>query len=137
MVPSEANSNPVPNGSHEALALFQRRHGAAATHLVYAPGRVNLIGEHTDYNGGFVLPMAIELGIYIAARPRADRQVRAWSVQLEGPPAEFEAGDRRRPPAHEWSNYLRGVVAGLYDAGLETPGFDAVIHASLPPGGGL
>ncbi|HEY2343488.1 MAG TPA: galactokinase [Chthoniobacteraceae bacterium] len=121
----------------QTLEYFRARTGADATHLVYAPGRVNVIGEHTDYNGGFVLPMAIELGVYIAARPRADRRVRAWSLQLEGPPAEFDAGDQTRPTTHSWSNYLRGVIAGLYEAGLETPGFDAVIHASLPAGGGL
>ncbi len=137
MVPSDANSSPVPDGSHEALALFQRRYGAAATHLVYAPGRVNLIGEHTDYNGGFVLPMAIELGIYIAARQRADRQVEISSGQMGGEPARFDTAQPVTRGEPVWSNYVRGVTAGFQEAGVAFPGFDAEIFATLPSGGGL
>ncbi len=120
-----------------ALAQFRERTGDDATHLVYAPGRVNLIGEYTDFNGGFVLPLAIELGIYMAARPRTDGQVRVWSGQFGGPPAEFDLSLPIEPGARDWSNYVRGVVAGLLEAGLAVPGFDALIYASLPAGGGL
>src|SRR6476620_6916507 len=72
-----------------ALDQFREKCQLDATHVVYAPGRVNLIGEHTDYNGGFVLPLAIELGVYVAARRRDDQRVRLWSAQ-QGDPAEFE-----------------------------------------------
>ena len=74
--------------SHAACALehFEKMTGADATHLVYAPGRVNLIGEHTDYNGGFVLPLAIELGIYVAARP-------ARSARMHGSGARNATAD--------------------------------------------
>jgi galactokinase len=120
-----------------ARACFREKSGLEAAHLIYAPGRVNLIGDHTDYNGGFVLPMAIELGVYLAARPRTDRRVRIWSAQMEGEPAEFDAGKPvgRGDPA--WSNYLRGVVAGFQDVGAEWPGCDIAVSASLPAGGGL
>ncbi len=111
--------------------------GEPATHLVYAPGRVNLIGEHTDYNGGYVLPMAIDRGIYIAARPVAGQRVRLWSTDAGGGAAEFAVGGPMAPGEPRWSNYVRGVIAGLQRAGARVPGFDAVIHASLPVGGGL
>lgn len=123
--------------SDVAQELFRARTGAAASHVVYAPGRVNLIGEHTDYTGGFVLPMAIEPGIYLAARARADRRVRVWSALWPEEPAEFEVGGAMRPGEPSWSNYVRGVLAGLQAAGARVPGFDAVVHATLPGGGGL
>jgi len=120
-----------------ALAAFCAQTGVDATHLVFAPGRVNLIGEHTDYNGGFVLPMAIEPGIYLAARPRADRVVRIWSTQFPEAPAEFAIDVALEPGEPSWSNYVRGVIAGLQAADARVPGFDAVVHATLPGGGGL
>jgi galactokinase len=116
---------------------FFEKVGADATHVVYAPGRVNLIGEHTDYNGGFVLPLAIELGVYIAARPRPDSTVRIWSVQQPGSPAECDVSSPIERGLPAWSNYVRGVIAGVQQAGIAVSGFDAVIDASLPAGGGL
>ena len=134
---STASSAASEAHAERALRHFQELTGTVATHLVYAPGRVNLIGEHTDYNGGFVLPMAIELGVYVAARRRDDRYLRIWSTQLPGPPIEINLDQviERAPPA--WSNYVRGVVAGLSATGAQLPGFDAVIYASLPAGSGL
>ena len=116
---------------------FQRLVGADAAQIVYAPGRVNLIGEHTDYNGGFVLPFAIERGIFVAARPRTDSQIRIWSSEQENEPASFDLSVPLQVGVPAWSNYVRGVIAGLLAEGLRLPGFDAVIHASLPAGGGL
>ena len=131
------NTAPHERNCRQVRELFRERTGAEASHVVYAPGRVNLIGEHTDYNGGFVLPMAIGLGVYLAARPRADRQVRVWSAQFAGAPVEFDvsAPVQRGEPA--WGNYVRGVIAGLQATGARVPGFDAVVHATLPGGGGL
>ena len=68
---------------------------------------------------------------------RPDRKVRIWSAHLGGPAAEFDLEQPIEPGEREWSNYVRGVLAGLLDAGAKLPGFDAVIHASLPAGGGL
>src|SRR2546426_6233021 len=79
----------------------------------FAPGRVNLIGEHTDYNEGFVLPMAIEDGIEMAARSRAGREIRAHAVDL-GETVAFSLEQPIRPdPTHPWSNYVRGVLWAL------------------------
>ncbi len=127
----------LPFPPDATLHCFQDLTGHAATHMVFAPGRVNLIGEHTDYNDGYVLPMAIDLGVAIAARPRDDQRVRLWSSQLDLEPVEIDLAQPIQPAEPAWSNYVRGVLAGLQAAGLTLPGFDAVIYANLPAGGGL
>jgi galactokinase len=120
----------------EARREFADRFGAEPTHLAWAPGRVNLIGEHTDYNSGFVLPMATEAGLLLAARPRSDRTVRVASRTMgESFELSLDAPITRDPP--RWSLYLRGVLAGLLAGGVALPGFDAVITGNLPPGSGL
>lgn len=119
-----------------ALEYFRNQIGKDATHLVFAPGRVNLIGEHTDYNGGFVLPMAIEMGIYVAARPREDSKVVVWSEDYNEP-LEIDLAESMEKGKPAWGNYIRGVLAGLKNAGVDVNGFDAAIHANMPTGGGL
>ena len=126
---------PVPAASAAAMLAADGR--GAATHVAFAPGRVNLIGEHTDYNGGFVLPFAIEGGIWIAARPRPDRAVRVVSAQYPDAPAEFALDQPLRPDEPAWGRYVGGVLAGLIEAGAELPGWDAAVHATLPVGGGV
>ena len=120
-----------------ATSAFAERFSDEAEVVVFAPGRVNVIGEHTDYNDGFVLPMAIEKGIYVAARPREDKMVRIWSEQMPESLVEFSIreGCEKGDPA--WCNYIRGVIAGFQERGIELAGFDAAIVASLPHGGGL
>jgi UDPglucose--hexose-1-phosphate uridylyltransferase len=103
----------------------------------FAPGRVNLIGEHTDYNDGHVLPMALEAGLSVAARPRAGREVRARAVDL-GASVSFPLDGPHRPdPAHPWSNYLRGVVQALQQAGVRLEGVDLAFGGTLAQGAGL
>ena len=89
--------------------------------LVRAPGRVNLIGEHTDYNDGFVLPIATEQAVWVAAAPRSDGLVRAHSTAVDQT-VEVPL-EQHSPPAvgQEWSNYLRGVVAMLLSVGCKGP----------------
>jgi galactokinase len=115
---------------------FNDRFGSEPTHVAWAPGRVNLIGEHTDYNGGFVFPMATEAGLVFAARLRSDRRVRVASRTM-GESFELSLDEPivRDPP--RWSLYVRGVLAGLLARGVALPGFDAVIAGNLPPGSGL
>ena len=104
--------------------------------VVRAPGRVNLIGEHTDYNEGFVLPMAIERDVLIAFAPRPDRQVVLHSLDF-GEAATFSLDDIRKEEEHPWSNYPRGVARELEAAGVRLRGIDAVIQGNVPIGAGL
>ena len=125
-------------GHRPAAEALERVFGAGpAPVTAFAPGRVNLIGEHTDYNDGFVLPMAIEAGIELAARPRAGREVRLHAIDL-GETSTFSLdAPIARDPAHHWSDYLRGVVRGVQQAGLRVDGLDLAFSGSLPQGAGL
>ncbi|HEX8117385.1 MAG TPA: galactokinase family protein, partial [Pyrinomonadaceae bacterium] len=120
----------------EAVGMaFLERYGRAAR-IFRAPGRVNLIGEHTDYNGGFVLPMAIERETVVAAAPRADRTVRAFSVGL-GEELSFDL-DRPNPPRRGvWLDYVEGVARALESRGLKLSGADLLIDSDVPAGAGL
>ncbi|MCC7144971.1 MAG: galactokinase [Phycisphaeraceae bacterium] len=120
-----------------AVALFQQRFSRRPTLAAAAPGRVNLIGEHTDYNDGFVLPMAIERQTLIVAAPASEPRIRLVSTQLDGQ-AEFPAQPGIPPGQPSWSNYVRGVVDGCLRAGFTLPGgFNAVIDSTVPVGSGL
>lgn len=104
--------------------------------VVHAPGRVNLIGEHTDYNDGFVLPMAIERGVTIAVTRRRDR-LAALRSEREAGAALLDLRAALEPGRSDWVRYPAGVLAGYQRLGWEIPGFDAAITADLPAGGGL
>ena len=101
-----------------------------------APGRVDLMGSHTDYNLGFVMTMTVDRDIWIAAAPRADRRVRVASLNVEGR-SEFALDEIRRDPVWPWTNYIRGVAAELGAAGKPLCGFDGLIHSTVPTGSGL
>lgn len=101
-----------------------------------APGRVNVIGEHVDYNGGWVLPAALDRCLVMAVAPRDDERVRLATADFEGV-LEFDGRDLAPGRATDWSRYVRGVMAGLTQAGHPVPGFDACIASSIPVGGGL
>jgi len=106
-------------------------------HVIRSPGRVNLIGEHTDYNDGFVFPMAIEPEVRIVCRGRQDGRIRLASTAYPGQVVEFsveEPIERGEPP---WANYPRGVAAEMRRAGIPLSGMDALISNTLPVGGGL
>ena len=105
--------------------------------IVRAPGRVNLIGEHTDYNDGFVLPMAIDYDIRIAARARPDRTVRLYSADLDKHDT-FSLDDVRRVgDKPTWADYVRGVADVLQREGYTLRGMDAVISGNVPRAAGL
>jgi galactokinase len=115
---------------------FQKIFGTAPEVVVRAPGRVNLIGEHTDYNDGFVLPAAIDSYIVFAGRRRAGRQVRAHSLDFEGE-VEFSLDSIQRDAQHAWSNYLRGVSKFLEADGHGLSGADVVFGGDVPREAGL
>jgi galactokinase len=111
--------------------------------VVAAPGRVNLIGEHTDYNGGYVFPMAIDRHVVIAADRVSPstfngkpNQARLFSTEL-GRWATILVEGEIRPDGGGWSSYVQGTVAGCLAKGLAPGGFEAVIHSDVPFGGGL
>jgi galactokinase len=104
--------------------------------LVRAPGRVNLIGDHTDYNEGFVLPMAIDQATYVAARTRPDRTIHSYSTEYSEDDM-FTLDRVERSTERPWSNYIRGVARGLIARDLTITGANLLIASSVPPGRGL
>jgi galactokinase len=104
--------------------------------LALAPGRVNLIGEHTDYNDGWVLPMAIARHVGVAFRPRRDRRIRAHAIAFE---ETLEVGlEGLEPPGQKgWLSYVAGMAWAMIDTGLELRGMDCVIDGNVPLGSGL
>ena len=114
------------------LSMFGRRAEVVAA----APGRVNLIGEHVDYNDGFVLPAAIERYTLVAAARRPDAVVRMASGVMPGT-VEFRLDAPLRPAEPRWANYARGVFAGVQARGTSPPGLDLLIESTVPVGGGL
>ena len=112
-----------------------RRVDRAHALVVHAPGRVNLIGEHTDYNNGFVLPVAIDRGISIAFVPTAARRA-VLTLLADGRTADVEL-DTPRAPDGSWVDYLAGVARALREAGAPISGFRGVLAADLPAGAGL
>jgi galactokinase len=107
------------------------------THVVRAPGRVNLIGEHTDYNDGYVFPMAIESEVRMVCRGRDDGLVRIRSTAYPGQVVEFSVQRTIEPGEPAWADYCRGVAAQLRSAGIPLTGMDALLHNTLPMGAGL
>ena len=106
-------------------------------HVIRAPGRVNLIGEHTDYNDGFVCPMAIEPEVTAACRLRDDGLVRLASTVFAGSIVEFSVQKKITRGEPAWANYSRGVAAELIGAGIPLSGMEALFTNNLPVGGGL
>lgn len=118
--------------------LFRSTFDGPPDLIARAPGRVNLIGGHTDYNDGFVLPAAISRQTLAAARRRDDREIRLVAGDLGNAQTRFSlaepiVSDQREP----WSNYVRGMADGLLGAGLDLPGADIAIMGDMPQGAGL
>ncbi len=102
----------------------------------FAPGRVNLIGEHTDYNGGSVLPVALEQGTWLTVRPRTDGVLRFFSTGFEQQ-VEVQIEDLSFNPNHGFANYPKGILKTLSDMGVGLLGGDFFYHSNLPSGAGL
>ncbi|MEM8783678.1 MAG: galactokinase [Planctomycetota bacterium] len=135
--PADAQINEQLRRAHDA---FVRGFGQPATHAAAAPGRVNLIGEHTDYNDGFVLPMAIDRQTLALARPREDASIRLRSTGIDGQATLDLSRVITAVPSDDalsWTNYLRGPIELGRQAGLDFGGFDCVVDSTVPSGGGL
>lgn len=118
---------------------FAKTYGRQPRWIVAAPGRVNVIGEHTDYNDGFVLPMAIERYAIMAADRSVDGknviQIRDTAKGVE--PALIDLSAPVKPGTPKWGNYPRGVIAGFLARGIKLGGLDVLLHSTVPLGGGL
>ncbi len=125
----------MSSGKRGVEAHFVHHFGRAPRWIVRAPGRVNLIGEHTDYNDGFVLPLAIDRAVWIALEPRDDRRVVVHSVDYQQT-GEFALDDLHQQQ-NGWIEYLKGTAWALQDAGLCLTGWQGVLHGDVPLGAGL
>ncbi|MEI7773063.1 MAG: galactokinase, partial [Chloroflexales bacterium] len=121
---------------HAIRDAFTARFGVRPRLIVRAPGRVNLIGEHTDYNEGFVFPIAIDRETFVAARSRPDHTVRAYTAQFSQEDS-FDIGHIERSSAMPWANYVRGIVKGIRARDLPITGADLLISSDVPLGSGL
>ena len=122
---------------HQLLTeQFAQIYGAQPALLVSAPGRVDLMGSHTDYNQGYVLTLPINRFTWIAARPRQDGQVNIRSLNLEGA-SSFNLAAIRHDKQYPWGDYVRGVAAMLQENGYQLRGFDGLISSNVPLRSGL
>jgi len=118
------------------LAAFRSRYDREPDLWVRAPGRVDLMGSHTDYNEGSVVTLPIDRDTWIAAAPRADDRVHVESLNLDGA-CEFATTDVLRKRSTSWGIYVQGVAHLLREAGFAIAGCDALVHGTVPVGSGL
>ncbi|GEK28797.1 galactokinase [Furfurilactobacillus siliginis] len=118
---------------------YEQTFGVAPERVFFSPGRINLIGEHTDYNGGHVFPSAISLGTYGAVSAREDTTVRLYSANLaDAGMLTFDVNDLEFSKDFGWGNYPKGMLYELKKTGLSFDhGFDLYVHGNLPDGSGL
>lgn len=122
------------------LEKFYELYGAEGeAHVYFAPGRVNLIGEHTDYNGGHVFPCALTIGTYMAARKRNDRKLNFYSMNFENLGVLESSLDELTPKENgEWTNYPKGVIWAFEGRGMKLDcGLDIALYGNIPNGSGL
>ncbi|WP_290013972.1 galactokinase [Proteus terrae] len=124
----------INNVTHSFSSIF----GYAPTHFIQAPGRVNIIGEHTDYNDGFVLPCAINYQMVVAAAKREDNIIRVIAVDYQNEVDEFNLDNSIEfLPNKMWANYVRGVIHFLQKDNYSFHGMDIAISGNVPQGAGL
>lgn len=124
----------------ELLKKFEEVYGSSEGARVYfAPGRVNLIGEHTDYNGGHVLPCALTIGTYVVAKKRPDKKLRFYSMNyIQSGMTEGSLGDLKYRRSNGWTNYPIGILWTYQRKGYRIPnGFDMLLYGNIPSGAGL
>ena len=118
------------------VARFSERFGTRPAAIGIAPGRVEVLGNHTDYNEGFILSAAIDRYIVLAGRARTDTTARIWCARFnEG--TEFDVNDLQRDAKAHWADYIKGTLAECRTAGIPVTGFDAVLFGDVPLGSGL
>src|ERR1041385_2527976 len=121
----------------EAREFFQKSFGAPPAVVVEAPGRLELLGNHTDYNRGLVMSLAVDKYIYVAATPRKDAVVELVSSSFPGAREKFFLDKIEKNPQAPWANYTKGVLLELQKRGVHFTGFNGAIHGTIPFGAGL
>jgi galactokinase len=134
-MPATISGAPKQGTPTKLKAQFLQHYGTVPQ-IFRAPGRVNLIGEHTDYNDGFVMPVAIQLYAYVAIAPRQEPRIRIYSQNFDES-AEFSLAENSVGSRHHWSDYLRGVTGVLTAQGIAVRGADMMIASEVPVGSGL
>jgi galactokinase len=117
-------------------ALFQKHFTHAPRHTVQAPGRLELLGNHTDYNQGLVMAIAVDKYVYMAGAPRSDDKVKLVAAAFDQP-EEFAVNDLKKNPAAPWADYVKGVIEQLRKRRVHVGGFDAAIDGTIPMGAGM
>jgi galactokinase len=120
----------------DAQEVFKKHFGQTPTHVVVAPGRLELLGNHTDYNDGLVMSLAVDKYIIIASSPRTDGKVELVTSAFPGREI-FSVDELKKNPAASWANYVKGVLEQLRKRGISFNGFSAAIHGTIPMGAGM
>ena len=126
----------IDERTETVVQAFTQQFGGRPAWVSIGPGRVNLIGEHTDYNDGFVLPVAIKRDVRLALRPRDDGLVRVYSLEYDGW-GEFDVNHIAYQSDTLWINYMQGIADVLKKRGITLRGFDAVLSGNVPRASGL
>lgn len=120
----------------DATGLFKTHFGRTPAHRVQAPGRLEVLGNHTDYNHGLVMSVAVDKYVFIASSPRNDGRIELVSSAFSAP-EKFSISDLQPNPAATWANYVKGVLVQLRKRGVHFGGFNAAIHSTIPMGAGM
>lgn len=121
----------------KAIEVFQQNFNTIPTTFTFAPGRVNLIGEHTDYNDGFVLPFALPFRTYIVGSLTTDKESKIISISDDLPPSTFIIDENLSKGEPSWANYVKGTVYQYLNELPSGFAFNAVISSNVPIGSGL
>ena len=124
------------DGAQEVQTLFKRHFGYTPAHVVKAPGRLELLGSHTDCHEGIVISVAVDRHIHVASAPRTDGKIELVSSAFPGREL-FWLSEFKKNPAAPWADYVKGVLAQLRKRGVHFSGFNAAIHGTIPPGAGM
>lgn len=125
---------------NELVDHFLIKYGENSSEIktFFSPGRVNLIGEHTDYNGGHVFPCALTFGTYAVARKRNDNKVKLYSINFDHlPVVELDVNNIKYSEEDRWTNYPKGVIKEFIDLGYSFNGFEVLFYGNIPNGAGL
>ena len=121
----------------DAQTLFKKHFGHTPVHVVQAPGRLEVLGNHTDYNDGLVMSVAVDKYVFVASAPRSDGKIEIISSAFPGEREIFWLSEFKKNPAAPWADYVKGVLVQLRKRCVNFSGFNAAIHGTIPIGAGM